>query len=387
MAFMQVRHLLSVMESLAPARGAESWDNTGLLLGAPDWSAERVLLAIDLTEHVLSEAVRRKSTAIIAYHPPFFEPIRALTHETAAGRMALRAAKESIAIVSPHTRLDSSEGGVNDWLAEAFGSGDRRALDPKAHLPRGEAFKIVTFCPAEAVERVRDSLASVGAGAIGAYRRCSFELSGHGTFEGGEGTRPVIGRAGRLERAAETRLEMVCAEASLALAVLTLRQVHPYEEPAYEIYRMEPRPERGFGAGRRIVLDQPLALSEIVEGLKRHLSVDGIAVAAPPPPARAPKRHQVIGLCAGAGGSLLQTAIAQGCDFFLTGEMRHHDVLAANAVGCTVALAGHTNTERGYLSVLRTRLQKAFASLAIPDAAAVPQMHIARRDRDPLVML
>jgi len=80
-------------------------------------------------------------------------------------------------------------------------------------------------------------------------------------------------------------------------------------------------------------------------------------------------------VCAGAGGSLIKAAISAGCELFVTGEMRHHDILAAQAQGCTVLLGGHTNTERGYLKVLRTRLAD-----ALPDATVL----VSRTDGDPL---
>ena len=165
---------------------------------------------------------------------------------------------------------------------------------------------------------------------------------------------------------------MVCPEASLALAVATLREFHPYEEPPIEIYRLQPRPQRGIGEGRRIVLDQKLSLPALVEKIKSRLGIDTVRVAVGE---RAPRNYRTIGLCAGAGGDLRPTATEQGCEVFLTGEMRHHDVLAAKAAGCTVILAGHTNSERGYLRVLRKRLR-----------TELPELNVAvsRRDSSPL---
>ena len=89
------------------------------------------------------------------------------------------------------------------------------------------------------------------------------------------------------------------------------------------------------------------------------------------------RQHRTIGLCAGSGGSLLGEAIAQGCTLYLTGEMSHHDLLKAQAAGCTVLLAGHTDTERGYLPVLARRLA---SELGTETASFL----ISRRDRRPL---
>lgn len=372
---MSVNRVVEVLESIAPPRYAESWDNVGLLIGSRRWAAERIMLTIDLTEEVLQEAIDADAQMIVAYHPPIFEPLKALTDDAQTQRIALQAARAAIAVYSPHTALDAAPGGVNDWLAEGLGPGDVRALECQRSLPESEEFKVVTFCPADAVDRLRNALASIGAGRIGAYELCSFEIEGAGTFLGGPGAEPAVGERGRLERVKETRLEMVCPGAALGLAVLTLREFHPYEEPPVEIYRLYPRPERRIGAGRRVVLDQKTTLAQLVQRSKKQLGVEQLRVA---PGRDAPEDYQTIGLCAGAGGSLLDAATEQGCELFLTGEMRHHDLLAAQASGCTVILAGHTNTERGYLPELRRKLIDRLPGLTLT---------ISKRDADPLTVM
>ncbi len=369
---MRVGDVTSVLESIAPAEYAEEWDNVGLLIGSPAWSVSRAMLTIDLTEPVLDEAAAAGTQLVVAYHPPIFEPLRTLTDRTVSSRIALRCAGASIAVYSPHTALDAAPGGVNDWLAEGLGAGDVRALTTYESLPATEECKLVTFCPAPAVDRLRNALAAAGAGRIGEYELCSFEITGRGTFRGGDGTSPAVGRRGTLERVDEIRLEMVCPRAALGIAAWTLREFHPYEEPPIEIYALRPRPVRHVGAGRRLTLDRPRSLDELVQRVKTRLGVSRVRVAVG---RGVPRRYRTIGLCAGAGGSLLGTALEQGCRMFLTGEMRHLDVLAAQARGCTVVLAGHTNTERGYLKRLRTVMTK-----RLPDL----DVRVARRDRDPL---
>ncbi len=373
---MKVRQVVEVLEQIAPLRFAEAWDNVGLLIGSPGWSANRIGLAIDLTEAVLSEAVAANVQMIVAYHPPIFHPIKQLTDRDATQRIALGAARAKIAVYSPHTALDAAPGGVNDWIAEGVGVGDVRALEARRTLPHTEQYKLVTFCPRDAVERLRNTLASIGAGRIGEYRLCSFEIEGTGTFLGGESTTPVVGKRGAMERVAEIRLEMVCPGESLALAMTTLKQFHPYEEPPIEVYQLQPRPQRDIGQGRRVTLDRTVSLRTLIERLKDRFGVDQLRVAAGN---RAPRRYSTIGLCAGAGGSLREEATAQGCELFITGEMRHHDVLAAQAAGCTIVLAGHTNTERGYLKVLRKRLRGSL----VADATIT----ILKKDTDPLKVM
>jgi len=369
---MKVLEAINSLESIAPLQFASDWDNVGLLIGSSKWDANTILLTIDLTESVLREAIHCSVQMIVAYHPPIFEPLSNLTDVETKQRIVLEAARAKIAVYSPHTALDAAPGGVNDWIAAGLGDGDTRALEANACLPENEQYKIVTFCPEDDVERLRNTLAASGAGRIGNYELCSFELKGTGTFLAGKGTNPAIGKKGAIEKVDEVRLEMVCPKAALALAVTTIKQFHPYEEPPIEIYKLQARPQRSVGQGRRLVLDQKVSLNELVERIKNRLGVKQVRVALGE---NAPRRFRSIGLCAGAGGSLREEATQQGCQVFLTGEMRHHDVLAAQAAGCTVILAGHTNTERGYLKVLRKRLRR-----DLPNATVI----ISKKDSNPL---
>ncbi len=375
---MRVRQIIEVLGKIAPLDYAAGWDNVGLLIGSPGWEASTLLLTIDLTDAVLTEAIDGGAEMIVSYHPPIFEGLRKLVDDSPSQRIALNAARGGVAVYSPHTALDAAPDGVNDWLANGLGRGDVRALEALQTLAETQQCKLVTFCPAEAVDRLRQALAAVGAGWIGDYSLCSFEIPGTGTFLGGETTHPQVGRKGSLQRVDEIRLEMVCPEASLALALATIRTTHPYEEPPIEIYRLMPHPQWAIGQGRRIELDEKADLPTLIGRIKKHLGVETLRVA----PGRggwggrgAPRRYGSIGVCPGAGGSLIEAAISAGCELFVTGELRHHDIVAAQAQGCTVLLAGHTNTERGYLKVLRTRLAE-----ALPEATVL----ISRTDGDPL---
>jgi dinuclear metal center YbgI/SA1388 family protein len=362
--------LTAIMQRIAPVQLAEDWDNVGLLVGSTGDLARRVLLCIDLTEAVLDEAVRKKIDAIVAYHPPIFSPRKTITNADAGGRILLRAIASGIAIHSPHTAADAAPNGVNDWLADGVGDGERRALIPAEELPASEKIKIITYGPRESVDPIRQGLAAIGAGIIGEYEFCSIELAAVGTYQGGEQSHPVRGQRGRLERVEEVRLEMVCGDRDLATAIERLRSLHPYEEPPIEIYRQAARPNQAIGAGRRVALERGATVETITERLRDHLGTDRFANH----DVDRRRRHEVIGLCAGSGAELLDLAIDQGCTLFVTGELKHHDVLHASSRGCGVILAGHTNTERGWLKVLRRRLRDELNA----------DISISRVDVDPL---
>lgn len=385
---MRAGDLVKAMESIAPLAAAADWDNVGLLLGSADdpltgdGAGDRggVLLTIDLTHAVLDEAQHAGCRAVLAYHPPIFAPVKRVTDGAPLSGVVLRAARAGLAVYSPHTALDAAPGAMSDWLADGLvdhaqpggsaAGADRRAIVPDAKLRPTEELKIVSFVPADKADAVRDALASAGAGQIGKYRVCSFASPGTGTFLGSDGAHPTIGRVGRLERADELRLEMVCAKEALALALATLRQFHPYEEPAIDVYELVAQPRREAGMGRRLVLDQPATLVQLCERLKGHLRLPAVMAA---DAGAGAITH--LGLCPGSGGSLLEEARRQGCRAFVTGEMKHHEVLEAVRTGVSVILAGHTATERGYLPVLRERLKGLLAGVPIS---------VSQADKDPL---
>jgi len=365
MAAPTLADLLDALETIAPLHAAEEWDNVGLLVGDASRADATpldgpVLLTIDCTEAVAREAVEAGASVVVSYHPPLFRPVRRLDGSTARLRAVLLAAAHDMAIYSPHTALDAAPGGVADWLCDLLapehGSlGDRRALIASSEPSSAGEHKIVTFAPPDAVDTLRKALASIGAGRIGEYSLCSFNVRGLGTFQGSEKTSPAVGEAGRLETVEEVRLEMVCPAQALPLAVEMVRQFHPYEEPPIDLYPLAPRPSRSSGAGRRVTLDRPVAVEELALRLKERLGAATVKLAkASDAPA------QRVGVCPGSGGGLLDAAIEQDCDCFVTGEMQHHQALTAVERGCSIILAGHTTTERGFLphyaAMIRERL-------------------------------
>ncbi|MCP4833645.1 MAG: Nif3-like dinuclear metal center hexameric protein [Phycisphaera sp.] len=366
-----VESLVTAMDQIAPPGLAESWDNTGLLLGLADDPLTRVLLCIDLVDSVVDEALKREVDAVVAYHPPIFSPLSSLTGSDPGAARILALARAGVAIHSPHTAADAAKGGVNDWLLETLGAEDGRAIHPAELLPETERLKIVTFTPRGSEGDVRSALAAAGAGRIGDYDHCATEAEVTGTFRGGEGSAPVTGRPGRIERVEEFRIEVVCAPSILPGALVALRRAHPYEEPPIEVHALSPRPRTDIGAGRIGRLSVAATTGDLVERMRAHVPAGRFAIHDP----SRRRKHELVGLCAGSGGELLDDAISAGCTIFVTGELKHHDVLRASSQGCSVILAGHTNTERGWLKVLRGRLRRMLPAV---------EFDISRSDRDPL---
>jgi len=368
--------VIALLERLAPLDLSEDWDNTGLLLepvGAATRPIERAFLCVDLSDRVLDEAIEQSADLLIAYHPPLFRGLKRLRVSSPEERVLVRALHAGLPIYSPHTALDATLDGVNDWLARAFGEGRTTPLvAPKAAL--GKEFKLVVFVPEANVAALRRALSrELSAGNIGNYSECGYELQGRGSFFGNDQAAPRVGERGKLEFVAETRLEMRCPASALKDVARVIAAHHPYEEPAWDLYPLQTPPRAGVGAGRLLELDTPISITEAVNRLKTQLQVASLRVAtcgahsAGTPIAR-------IAVCAGAGGSLFERA--PQADLFVTGEMRHHDVLAKLRAGSSVILSEHTHTERGFLPYFAARLE----SLAQGQLRVL----IAVSDRDPL---
>jgi dinuclear metal center YbgI/SA1388 family protein len=361
---MLIADLAALMQTIAPIAYAEPWDKVGLLAGDAQRELQGpVLLTIDLNEAVLDEAVRLGCGAIIAYHPPIFEPLTKVTSATPRQRVILRALEARIALYSPHTGLDAIAGGVTDWLCEGLSgsmqqsriAGDCRALSAHASVPSTQQMKIVTFAQAKDVELLRNTLASAGAGQIGEYQLCSFTTTGEGTFLGSDKANPTVGQKGIVEHVPEVRLEMVCSKSALPVALEMLRKFHPYEEPPIDIYELVPQPRRAVGSGRKLTLDKPATVRELAERLKAFTGAKTVRFALA---GDNDKPIRIVGVVPGSGESLSKLARSEGCEVFVTGEMKHHEVLGALNAGMHVILGGHTSTERGYLPRLKAKMEE-----------------------------
>lgn len=249
-----VRSVCKALERIAPLRLAEPWDKVGLIIESPvpRSDAKRVVLTIDLTTAVLEETLKVPTALVITYHPPLFKPITSLTLADPLQASLLKLSAAGTSVFCPHSSLDATWGGINDWLADGV------------------------MGPQKATAKV-----------------------------------DILG---------------------------------------------EPKGEAG-GAGRIVTLDEPIPIEELVQRVKKHLSLSQVDVGRP----LVQKPIKTIAVCAGSGGSLFSGVDA---DVYFTGEMQHHDVLGAVARGRYVILCGHTNTERGYLPILAKKLSDTLSELA-----------------------
>jgi dinuclear metal center YbgI/SA1388 family protein len=346
---MQLSQVIASIEPLSPLQLAEPWDRVGLHVGDHGQAVERALLCIDLTPAVLDEAIETLCGLLVAYHPPIFDPVKTLVEQVGWKQRLLRKLiQHEIAVYSPHTALDAAPGGMGDWLASGVGSGSMRPITP-AQTKRDE-YKVVVFVPQGDEAKVREAMSRSGAGWIGNYRECSFIAPGTGGFRALEGANPTIGQVGKRETVDELRLEMLVPGKHLPAVHAAIRTAHSYEEPAIDIFKLEPIPHMGIGAGRYITLDQPIDPLTLATRMKAHLGVAAVRLTGEQP---GDASIRTVAVVPGAGGKLFEGIEA---DAYVTGEMHHHPILDLAQRGKAVVLAGHTNSERPYLPIYRGRL-------------------------------
>jgi dinuclear metal center YbgI/SA1388 family protein len=290
---------------------------------------------------VVEALEREPADLLVAYHPLLFRPVRSLiAGPTPAGR-ALRLNRCGVALAIAHTSFDVAPGGAADALAEALALDSVSGFAP---LHPADSLKLATFVPAADVERVLDALAAAGAGRIGAYTHCSWRSEGLGTFFAGEGTDPATGERGRLNREPEVRLEVVVTPEREAAVVAALRRTHPYEEPAYDLYRR--RPEAGL-LGRIGQPEPGTRLADLAERVGEALGPATLRVAG-----RRDQRIEQVAVLPGSGSSYLEQAAAAGADAVVTGDIGHHRAREALDIGLTLIDPGHAATERPGLARL-----------------------------------
>jgi putative NIF3 family GTP cyclohydrolase 1 type 2 len=188
---------------------------------------------------------------------------------------------------------------------------------------------------------------------------------------GGKETNPAVGQAGELERVAEVKLETVVPAAKVAAVLGALRRNHPYEEPAFDLLQLVASPQ-GAGQGRIGTLKE-IQRGAVIERIKQALTLPHLLIAGP-----TEGTITRAACCAGSCGDLLDDALKQGAQLYLTGEMRHHDALRAAQAGMTVVCTLHSNSERAALSRVAARLMNEAPSV---------QWLLSQADRDPFSVL
>ncbi len=365
--------VVDVLDSIAPPHFAEPWDNTGLLSGPRGaFSVRRMMVALDLTPAVQKQCLTGEINLLVCYHPPIFKPVERLCVKgNTPADLAVELAQEKIWIYSPHTALDVAAGGTNDALAAALDLSPCGSLLFKPHPGAPGHLKLVVFVPESHVEQVAAAVFEAGAGQIGRksrYTQCSFRTPGTGTFFGDESTSPAVGRRGQLEFVREIRFETIVPAPLAGAVTAALRQAHPYEEPAYDLLLMQSeKAEPGMGRIANMPMEQlpeEQTLAALARRCKQKLGIKSLQVLGD-----MNRRISTVGILAGSGGQM-PLKCEKKLDCVITGELKHHDMLAFQAAGVAAIILGHAESEKPVLPVLAGKLASAFPSTSVQVAAA-----------------
>jgi dinuclear metal center YbgI/SA1388 family protein len=343
--------VIGIMEELAPKVYAVPEDKIGLQLGTLQKELRKVLVALDVTNEVVEEAIEIGADLIIAHHAIIFRPLPHIRTDTPAGRLYEKLIKHDIAVYITHTNLDVAKGGINDMMAEAIGL---HTTEPLEEVYSERLKKLVVFVPDTHADAVRNAMFQAGGGWIGQYSHCSFNSEGTGTFMPREGTDPFIGSQGKLEHVKETRVETVVTQSVERKVVQAMIKAHPYEEVAYDIYPLEIIGP-SLGLGRVGKLDEPMTLQQLSERVKEAYQVPMLRLVGDP--SREVRKVAVLG---GSGSKYVRHALFAGADVLITGDIDYHTAHDALAAGLAILDPGH-NVEKimkqGVAEYLRKQLQ------------------------------
>jgi dinuclear metal center YbgI/SA1388 family protein len=349
-----IKEVTSYLESLAPLGLQESYDNAGLIVGDEKAGVKGVLICLDSTEEVVDEAIRCNCNLIIAHHPIIFSGLKKLNGKNYVERTVMKAVKNDVAIYASHTNLDNIHHGVNAKICERLGLKNFSVLSPKKNLLK----KLVTFCPVEHADKVRQALFAGGAGQIGNYDECSFNSEGTGTFRASENADPFVGEKGKTHRENEIRIETIFESYHESNVIRSLLEAHPYEEVAYDIYPLDnlySKTGSGMIGDLESPLDETLFLkklkSEMKTGSIRHTKLTG-------------KKISRVAVCGGSGSFLLNDAIRAGAQVFVTADFKYHQFFDADDK-ILIADIGHYESEQFTKDLFHDLIVRKFSTFAL----------------------
>ena len=351
---MLLREISHIIESFAPLHLQEKYDNSGLQIGEPDMIITGALIAIDITESVLDEAIAKRCNLIISHHPLIFSGLKSLTGKNEVEKCVLKAIKNDVAIYCAHTNMDNVIDGVSGKMAEILNLKNIRVLQPSD----GSLMKLAVFVPKLYSFKLREALFEAGAGQIGDYDSCSYSTEGLGTFRAGENANPFVGEPGKIHTEPEVKIEVVFPANITDKVLRALFNIHPYEEPAYDLIQLKNR-DKNLGSG--IVgeleneVDESVFLNIIKTKFKcltiRHSDLCG-------------KKIKTVALCGGSGKFLLANAIAAKADIFISADFKYHDFFEAEK-RILMADIGHFESEQFTKDIFYEIITKKIPTFAI----------------------
>ncbi len=347
---MKLSELIQIIERAIPSEYALEGDPIGLHVGDGNQEIERAALALELNTPLLEQAKAKRINLFLVHHPLIYRSLKRVVENDPVQRLVRKLIKNDIALYAAHTNLDLHPQGMAPLWAQKLGCASVKPFAPK---PQAEQLKIVTFVPPDYVDRVREALSDAGAGRIGEYDLCSYNLQGMGTFRGSERTDPFLGKAGNFETEQEIRLEMILPARKQYAVVGALFTSHPYEEPAYDLYRLQD--VRDVRQALWIAeFKQKITWKEFERRVAKSLPIPPTPIAVRPDSRR---KIKTVAISTGSGNSLISLVASLNVDVFLTGEAGYHNLWEAEERGLNVLTVGHGVSESLFPEAVYTILE------------------------------
>lgn len=331
---MKIGDILDTLERFAPLSFQDSFDNAGLQVGLTKVEATGVLLCLDVTESVIDEAIGLGYNLIISHHPLIFKPVKSITGKNYVERCIMKAIQHNITIYSAHTNLDNILNGVNHKIAEMLNMRNLKVLHPSTDC----LMKLVTFVPVNDFQKLQRALFAIGCGHVENYDSCSFYNEGVGTFRALEGANPYVGEVHEFHKEPEIRLETTFYSYMKDLVIRTLLENHPYEKPAYDIISLYGLDTSvGSGLVGDVECIDAVAFLNIV---KEQFGVARLGYSG-----NLNRNIKRVAICGGAGAFLINDAMRENADVFITGEIKYHE-FCGNEDKIILAEIGHYESEQ-----------------------------------------
>jgi dinuclear metal center YbgI/SA1388 family protein len=338
--FVNSRKIANIIEEIAPIKIAQDWDNVGFQIGNENLEIGRVMVALEITEEVLNEAIDKNIDLIVTHHPLIFKKINCITTDDPIQRLVIRMIKKNINLYVAHTNIDVSKNGTNYYLSELLNLNRVEGLDM---VELDYLYKISVFVPKNYSEKVRNVLFKYHAGEYGNYDEASFISYGTGTFRPLEGSNPYMGEKNKLENVEELKIEVVIDKKYLDIAIENMLSAHPYETVAYDIIKLENISNK-YSLGITGYLEKGMEIEELAEVVKEKFKINMLKIVR-----SNNKKNGKIAICSGAGSEYIEKASKLGCKCLITGDVKYHEAQLARQLNINVIDAGHFETENIYI--------------------------------------
>ena len=351
---MQIKDVTNYIEELAPLAYAEDFDNVGLLIGDYNTKVTGVLVTLDTLEETVDEAIAQNCNLIVSFHPIVFSGLKKINGNNYVERVVLKAIQNNIAIYATHTALDNVNNGVSAKMCEVLGLQNCKTLIPK----KGIIKKLTTYVPIAEAENLREKLFEAGAGAIGNYDNCSFNIDGKGSYRGNKNSNPTLGEKGKVTFTEETSISVTFDSYLEGKILQALFNTHSYEEVAYEIITLN-NSNQNVGMGMIGEFSDTMDEKEFLTFVKKTFKTDCVRHSE-----LLNKKIKKVAVLGGSGSFAIKNAIKAKADAYISADFKYHEFFTAEKK-ILLADVGHYESEQFTKNLLFDYLSEKFSTFAI----------------------